>query len=173
MNNKSKTLPGQNKAPWRVLLLIAFLTALVTSCAHQPWDIDTYIINLERPERDVDQQPEKVVEALDLKPGMVVADVGAASGFFTRRFAKAVGGTGQVIVVDIEQKMLDYTSRNWRNSGWPIEPDSFWPNRTILRCPKIAWTWSFYATLSKVRTCRSMSSSPTRNIRQSGLPVLV
>ena len=117
MNNKSQTLPGQNKAPWRVFLLIAFLTALVTSCAHQPWDIDTYIKNLERPERDVDQQPEKVVEALDLKPGMVVADVGAGSGYFTRRFAKAVGGTGQVIVVDIEQKMLDYNKQELEKLG--------------------------------------------------------
>ncbi|MDR4495744.1 MAG: methyltransferase domain-containing protein [Nitrospirales bacterium] len=95
----------------RCLLLVFLLVPLFTGCAHQPWDIDTYIQNLERSERDVDQQPDKVIKALDLKPGMVVADVGAGSGYFTRRFAKAVGDTGHVIAVDIEQKMLDYNKQ--------------------------------------------------------------
>ena len=63
------------------LLLVLLLTSLTASCAHQPWDIDRYITNLERPERDEYQQPEKVIEALNLNPGMVVADIGAGSGY--------------------------------------------------------------------------------------------
>lgn len=51
------------------LPLMVFLTALASSCAHQPWDIDTHIKNLERPERDEYQQPETVVEALNLTAG--------------------------------------------------------------------------------------------------------
>ncbi len=101
----------------RCFLLLWFLIGLTAGCEHQPWDIDTYIQNLERPERDVDQQPEKVVEALNITPGMVVADVGAGSGYFTRRFAKAVGETGQVLAIDIEPKMLDYNKRELLKLG--------------------------------------------------------
>jgi ubiquinone/menaquinone biosynthesis C-methylase UbiE len=101
----------------RCLLLVCLLTILTAGCAHQPWDIDTYIKNLERPERDEYQQPEKVIEALDLKPGIIVADVGAGSGYFTRRLAQAVGETGQVLAVDIEQKMLDYNKQELDKLG--------------------------------------------------------
>ncbi|HNP31023.1 MAG TPA: class I SAM-dependent methyltransferase, partial [Nitrospirales bacterium] len=54
---------------------------------------------------------------LDLKPGMVVADVGAGSGYFTRRLVKAVGETGQVLAVDVEQKMLDYNKQELNKLG--------------------------------------------------------
>ena len=99
------------------LLLAFLLTGLTAGCSYQPWDIDTYIQNLERPERDEYQQPEKVVEALNITPGMVVADVGAGSGYFTRRFVKAVGKTGHVLAVDIEQKMLDYNKQELEKLG--------------------------------------------------------
>lgn len=101
----------------RCLLLIGLLTSLSAGCAHQPWDIDTYIQNLERPDRDEYQQPEKVIEALDLKPGMVVADIGAGSGYFTRRLANAIGETGHVLAIDIEQKMLDYNKQELEKLG--------------------------------------------------------
>ena len=99
------------------LLIVAFLASLTASCAHQPWDINRYIEALERPERDQYQQPEKVIEALSINPGMMVIDIGAGSGYFTRRLAKAVGDTGQVIAIDIEQKMLNYNRRELEKLG--------------------------------------------------------
>jgi arsenite methyltransferase len=112
------------------LLLATLLTGLNASCTRQPWDIDTYIQNLERPQRDEYQQPDKVIEALNITPGMVVADVGAGSGYFTRRLAKAVGDTGQVIALDVEQKMLDYNKQKLEKLGMaervrfiPAKPD--------------------------------------------------
>ncbi len=118
MDNFLKTICKQHHAPWLLgLLFVSFLANLSSGCAHQPWDIDTYIQALERPERDEYQQPDKVIEALGLKPGMVVADVGAGSGYFTRRLAKAVGNTGQVIAVDVEQKMLDYNKQELEKLG--------------------------------------------------------
>ena len=74
----------------------------------RPTDIRQYLEHLDSPERDKDQQPERVVEALALKPGMSVADIGAGSGYFTRRFVKAVTETGRVYAVDVEAEMLDY-----------------------------------------------------------------
>ncbi len=49
-----------------------------------------YLDRLDRPERDQDQKPAQVVEALGIKPGLHVADLGAGSGYFTRRFVEAV-----------------------------------------------------------------------------------
>jgi ubiquinone/menaquinone biosynthesis C-methylase UbiE len=67
-----------------------------------------YIDRLDRPERDQDQKPTQVVEALALKPGTYVADLGAGSGYFTRRFVEAIGNTGKVYVIDIEPEALKY-----------------------------------------------------------------
>src|SRR5262245_1431178 len=49
---------------------------------------------LERPEREREEQPSKLMEALKLKEGDVVADVGAGSGYFTFRIADKVGPKG-------------------------------------------------------------------------------
>lgn len=62
---------------------------------------------LDRPEREKEEDPAKLLKALDVKPGMVVADVGAGSGFHTFRIAPLVGDKGKVIAVDIQKEMLD------------------------------------------------------------------
>ncbi len=46
-----------------------------------------------------------------------MADVGAGSGYFTRSLAQAVGNTGQVVAVDVEQKMLDYNKQELEKLG--------------------------------------------------------
>ena len=62
---------------------------------------------LERPEREKEEDPAKLLAGLALKPGMVVADIGAGSGYHAFRIAPLVGPTGKVIAVDIQQEMLD------------------------------------------------------------------
>lgn len=62
---------------------------------------------LERPEREKEEDPAKLLKALNLKAGMTVADVGAGSGFHTFRMAKMVGAKGKILAVDIQQEMLD------------------------------------------------------------------
>ena len=71
-----------------------------------------YLDRLDRPERDQDQKPAQVVEALAIKPGMHVADLGAGSGYFTRRFVEAVAETGKVYVIDIEPEALKYVEES-------------------------------------------------------------
>ena len=66
---------------------------------------------LERPEREDEEAPSKALDALALKPGMVVADIGAGSGYYTSRMAKRVGPTGRVYATDIQQGMLDLLER--------------------------------------------------------------
>jgi ubiquinone/menaquinone biosynthesis C-methylase UbiE len=61
---------------------------------------------LDRPERDKEEEPERLVDALKIKPGDVVADMGAGSGYFTFRLAERVGPRGKVLAVDIQPEML-------------------------------------------------------------------
>ncbi|HKW86031.1 MAG TPA: methyltransferase domain-containing protein [Nitrospiraceae bacterium] len=78
----------------------------------RPADIKEYLEQLDRPERDQHQKPSQVVEALALKPGMALADLGSGSGYFTRRFVEAVTETGIVYAIDVEQEMLTYTKES-------------------------------------------------------------
>jgi protein-L-isoaspartate O-methyltransferase len=66
---------------------------------------------LDRPEREKEEQCSKLLEALKFKPGDVVADVGAGSGYYTFRIAGRVGEEGKVLAVDIQQQMLDIINK--------------------------------------------------------------
>lgn len=56
--------------------------------------------------RERSEKVNDVLAALDAAPGKVIADVGAGEGFYTIRIARAVGPTGRVSAVDIEEKSL-------------------------------------------------------------------
>jgi ubiquinone/menaquinone biosynthesis C-methylase UbiE len=61
---------------------------------------------LERDDREREEQPDRVVASLGLNPSDTVVDLGAGTGYFTRRLARAVP-EGRVFAVDIQQEMLD------------------------------------------------------------------
>jgi predicted methyltransferase len=109
-----------------VLLLLAALSpsALHAQAAASPHDMHqrhgdpaAYIASLEDPERDAYQKPDEVLKALDLRPGEVVADIGSGSGYFTLRFARAVGETGRVYAVDVSPDMIRHLNRRLRDAG--------------------------------------------------------
>jgi len=61
---------------------------------------------LERDEREFEEKPSVVIDALQLKAGDTVADLGAGSGYYSFRLAPVVGPTGKVLAIDIEERML-------------------------------------------------------------------
>jgi ubiquinone/menaquinone biosynthesis C-methylase UbiE len=67
---------------------------------------------LEREERQREEQPEKAILALHLKPGMLVGDVGAGTGFYSLRLARAVAPGGVVYAEDIQPGMLARLNSN-------------------------------------------------------------
>ena len=68
------------------------------------------------PARDAWQMPERVIEALGLKPGQAVADIGAGTGYFTVRLAKSTAAP-QVYAVDIEESMVRYVRERAAREG--------------------------------------------------------
>jgi predicted methyltransferase len=67
---------------------------------------------LERPEREAEEAPSRAIAALKVQPGQTVADIGAGSGYYTVRLARAVGPTGRVYATDIQPAMLDLLLAN-------------------------------------------------------------
>jgi ubiquinone/menaquinone biosynthesis C-methylase UbiE len=63
--------------------------------------------------RDKIEQPEKVMEATGVKPGMVIGEVGAGRGYFTFWLARGVGGTGKIYANDIDSSALSYIERRY------------------------------------------------------------
>jgi SAM-dependent methyltransferase len=62
-----------------------------------------------RPGRNAEEQPERLLNALEIPRGATVADLGSGTGYFTWRLAEQVGPKGRVLAVDVQQKMLDLT----------------------------------------------------------------
>ncbi len=79
--------------------------------------VKRYIAMLERKERDSFQEPHEVMQALALRPGERVADIGAGSGNFTLRVARAVGPSGQVLAIDINPDILESLDRSVKEAG--------------------------------------------------------
>jgi len=78
-------------------------------------DSKAYIAMLDDPKRDEYQKPHEVITALNLKPGEVIADIGAGSGYFTFRLAHHVGDTGRVYAVDVSPDMIVHLNRHVRD----------------------------------------------------------
>jgi len=77
-------------------------------------DPKAYIGALEDPKRDAYQKPQEVMTALGIKPGEVIADIGAGSGYFTFRLALHVGDKGRVYAVDVSPDMILHINRRIR-----------------------------------------------------------
>ena len=62
---------------------------------------------LTRPERIEEEQPDKMLAALHVRPGMVVADIGAGVGYHALRLSPIVGPEGRVYATDLQPEMLE------------------------------------------------------------------
>jgi ubiquinone/menaquinone biosynthesis C-methylase UbiE len=72
---------------------------------------------LTRPERAAEERPDLLIDALGLRPGLVVADIGAGVGYHVWRIAPRVLPSGRVIGTDVQRAMLDDLEANLRAKG--------------------------------------------------------
>jgi predicted methyltransferase len=72
---------------------------------------------LEAPDRDQWQKPELIMDALGIADGSVVADLGAAGGWFTLRLARRVGPNGRVYAEDIQPLMIEAIAQRMQNEN--------------------------------------------------------
>ncbi|MCE2401524.1 class I SAM-dependent methyltransferase [Candidatus Poribacteria bacterium] len=72
---------------------------------------------LERPAREREEMPNKLIEMLKLKEGDVVADIGVGTGYIARRISPIVGKTGTIYGVEIQQEMLDILAEKMAEEG--------------------------------------------------------
>ena len=72
---------------------------------------------LERNTRTVEERPDLLLKALELKPGMTVADIGAGTGYYSWRIAERVGKTGTVLAVDVQLEMIKFLNREMQRRG--------------------------------------------------------
>jgi predicted methyltransferase len=110
-----------HRCAFSVLAILVVASGVVSSVHAEPPpaaspEINAYYHNadparwakiFERPGRELFDRRHDIVAALDLRPGMSVADVGAGTGLFTLLMAKAVGDAGRVYAVDISRPFID------------------------------------------------------------------
>jgi ubiquinone/menaquinone biosynthesis C-methylase UbiE len=88
------------------------LLLILSGCAQLAYE------SMNDPSRDAWQQPEDVVQALDIANGARVADLGAGGGYFTFPLADAVGPEGRVYAVDVEEASLRFIDKRARELGF-------------------------------------------------------
>jgi predicted methyltransferase len=82
----------------RFLILMAAVAAVTGAVVPGPWSAEC--------QRERWQKVDEIFEAMDVRPGATVADIGAGGGFFTTRLSKAVEPGGRVFAVDVSEEQL-------------------------------------------------------------------
>ena len=72
---------------------------------------------LERDEREREERTDLLLDALALKPGMVIADIGAGTGYLSRRMAPLVMPGGKIIALDLQPEMVNYLQAGIKRLG--------------------------------------------------------
>jgi predicted methyltransferase len=80
-------------------------------------DVNEFLKKFEGESREIAAHAKEIVAACKLQPGMVIADVGAGTGLFTRKFAAEVGEKGKVYAVDIAPAFLRHIEKTCADAG--------------------------------------------------------
>jgi ubiquinone/menaquinone biosynthesis C-methylase UbiE len=105
------------------IVLVVFSLSFLQGCAsspkqHEPAsqqrfdNIEFWVKAFEDPSRDSWQKPAEVIKAMNIKNGDVIADLGAGTGYFTRRIAVAVGPEGKALGLEVEPSMVKHMNED-------------------------------------------------------------
>ena len=126
--SRAATRPGPGRIA-RILAAVSAVAALVAALGtprldaqerprhagrlYAPLDLGL----LEMPDRDLWQMPGRIMDALGIAEGAVVADLGVGAGWFSIRLARRVGPNGVVYAEDIQEQMIEATDRRLAREG--------------------------------------------------------
>jgi predicted methyltransferase len=79
-------------------------------------DVKDFLGKFEGESREISAKSKEIVAACKLKPGMIIADVGAGTGLFTRKFAAEIGDKGKVLAVDIAEPFLKHIEKTCKDA---------------------------------------------------------
>lgn len=117
----------------------------------------------EHPGREYDQQPDRVIESLGVRPGDSVCDIGAGSGFFTFRLASAVGESGKVYAVDIDQDSIKYIKNRMESTGTknviPVLSEETDPRLPPVSCDKVLIVNTYYRFRAPVTIMKNIRNA--------------
>lgn len=80
-------------------------------------DVEQFVGRFEKDGREPYDRRAEILQACQLRPGMIVADVGAGTGLFTRLLAERVGPQGQVFAADISDEFVEHIRRSCSAAG--------------------------------------------------------
>src|SRR6185436_19501975 len=109
------TVSKSHNRAHRALVALALLAGLAghvfarsdDATTHRSFDdVEHWRKVFDDPARDQWQKPRELVKALGVRPGMVVADLGAGTGYLSHHLADAVGADGTVLVVETEPNLV-------------------------------------------------------------------
>ncbi len=101
----------------RSLAPCMFALLLAAVATGQQRDPKQYQQILENPDRLAALQVPRVVEALELRPGMRIADLGAGTGVFSVPLGKAVGASGKIYAIDVDSGLLAIVAEKAKTEG--------------------------------------------------------
>lgn len=92
-------------------------------------DASAFSASFDNPARDAWQQPEAVLDLMQIAPASTVADLGAGTGYFVLRLSQRVGPQGKVLALDVEPKMIEFLARRVQEQQLAnVEPRLVQPN---------------------------------------------
>jgi ubiquinone/menaquinone biosynthesis C-methylase UbiE len=95
--------------------LVLFTPALTAQLAPRP--AEDWVKTMDGAERIAGLRIDEIVDALKIRPGAVVADLGAGAGAFVGPFGRAVGTNGKVYAVDIDRDFFPYIEQKAQAAG--------------------------------------------------------
>ena len=117
----------RHRWPWVTVAL--FLSCSTAVYLASDWLVAQFLIHhMEDADRIDRLQTDRVMGVLDLQPGQRVADIGAGTGLFSRKFSTLVGTEGTVFAIDINRNLLEHIQEN--NAAFGVENI-----RTVLATP--------------------------------------
>ncbi len=136
-------------------------------------DVTQWTERFEREGREIYDQRHRIVEALGLKPGQRVADVGAGSGLFTLLFGERVGPRGRVYAVDIVPGFLEQILQRAQAAGLRNVQTVLGTERAVGLPPRSVDLVFVCDTYHHFEYPRAMLASIHRALRPGGRLVLV